>query len=593
MEVKEQIKRSISISDVVSLYVDLRPAGKYLKALCPFHTEKTPSFYVSPEKDSFSCYGCNTFGDIFTFIQEIESLSFPDAQKFLIDKFSIPINKKDSGNFVKKDLYNRINEIALKYFRTNLFDSKEGKKAQEYLKQRGISSKTIDDFQLGYALNKWDGLFNYLTQKTIDAQKSVELGLLIKNESQRIYDRFRGRIIFPIFSESGAPIAFGGRTIFDEQNKYLNSPDTPLYKKSNNLYGFNLTKTSMRKEKYSVLVEGYFDVVSLYQQGVQCVAASLGTALTEKQIYLLKRFSDKIYIFYDNDNAGVNAAARGIEMMFQQNINPGVITVGGDGVKDPDDFIKQHGIKGFNQAREKATDGFQFLIDNISKKYDLNIPEQKNDAIISIMNFVEKISEPIVRNGYLRMVADYFKVDESNLKINRLTRRDNSSDTTGPAKPLVITPAERIFLDSLLAMPALIGEIKELITDEVLSVLITRNIINLMVQNYNEKSGDIDDYKAIAAQLSAPERALFREIYVHAHTIEASKEEFEEKVESAYLHFLELVNKVRIKRIDQEIKIAGQQNDVPLINRLYTEKTKYITRKYEQNPSINIGGAVD
>jgi DNA primase len=577
---------------VVSLYVDLRPAGKYLKALCPFHTEKTPSFFVSPEKDSFSCYGCNTFGDIFAFIQNIENLSFPDAQKFLIDKFSIPIDKKQSTNFVKKDEFNRINEIALKYFRTNLLDSQEGKKAQDYLKQRGISAKTIDEFQLGYALNKWDGLMNFLTREKIDTQKSIQLGLLIKNENNRIYDRFRGRIIFPIFSESGAPIAFGGRTIFDEQNKYLNSPDTPLYKKSNSLYGFNLTKTAMREEKYSVLVEGYFDVVSMYQQGVRAVAASLGTALTEKQIYLLKRFSEHIYIFYDNDNAGINAAARGIEMMFQQNMNPGIIMVGGDGIKDPDDFIKQQGLKGFNQARENAKDGFHFLLENISKKYNLNIPEQKNDAINSIMNYVEKISEPIVRNGYLRMVADYFTVDEANLKINRRVKRNDSNSQT-QSNPLAITTAEKIFLDALLAKPELIGEIKELVSDEVLSVLVSRNIISLLLKNFNEKSQDIDDYKAMAEQMNEPERALFRKIYNDAANIDKPTEELENNIESSYLHFLDLVNKQRIKRIDQEIKIAGQKNDVQLINRLYTEKTKYITRKYEQNPSINIGGAVD
>jgi DNA primase len=260
MDAKEQIKRSVSITEVVSLYVDLKPAGKYLKALCPFHTEKTPSFFVMPDKDSFSCYGCNKFGDIFTFIQEIENLNFPEAMNFLIDKFNIPVERDNTAKGFKKDVYAKINQMAMKYFRDNLLDSPEGKKALEYLAKRGISRDTTELFSLGYAQNQWDGLYGYLRKHSGDIGKAIELGLLIKSDNHRIYDRFRGRIIFPIFPESDphTPIAFGGRTIFDDPGKYLNSPDTPLYKKSKHLYGFHLAKKSIRDTKYAVLVEGYF-----------------------------------------------------------------------------------------------------------------------------------------------------------------------------------------------------------------------------------------------------------------------------------------------------------------------------------------------
>jgi len=591
MDAKEQIKRSVSIADVVSLYVDLKPAGKNLKALCPFHTEKTPSFFVMPERDTFSCFGCNKFGDIFTFVQEIENLSFPDAMNFLIDKFNIPIEKKKSSGFFKKDLYVKINEIAMKYFRDNLFNvnSPESKKALNYLEQRGIQQKTVELFSLGYAENKWDGMYNFLKKNSCDIEKAIELGLLVKSNSNRIYDRFRGRIIFPILSESGTPVAFGGRTLFDEANKYLNSPDTPLYKKSKYLYGFNLSKKAIREKKYSILVEGYFDVISLFQEDVQNVAASLGTALTDSQIYLLKRFSDKIYIFYDSDKAGVAAAIRGIEKMFEQNVNPSIITFSHThaDVKDPDDFIRKKGVNAFNQLLETSIDGFKFLIGKIAQKYDLKIPERKNDAIQSIMNFVEKFSEPIIRDEYIRMVADFFKVDEKRLELKERNRP--STADRGPGKDLVVTPAERIFLESIFAMPELIGEVKGLLSDKMLSVLVSGNIIRLLVKNYNETTKEIDDYSKISKELSDAERGLFRNIFESKKNAETDRGHLEEQVESSLLEFQAMSNKRDARRIDQEIKIAEQQDNYELIQRLIKEKTRYITSKYKtKTASYNV-----
>jgi DNA primase len=593
MEEKEQIKRSVSITDVVSLYVDLRPAGKNLKALCPFHTEKTPSFYVMPEKDSFACYGCNKFGDIFTFIQEMENLSFPDAMNFLVDKFNIPVDRKAGGRSVKKDIYTRITEVALKYFRANLYDSPEGKKALRYLEERGIKPNTIDRFKLGYAINRWDGLYNHLKRESVDTAKSIELGLLIKKDSQRVYDRFRGRIIFPIFSESGAPIAFGGRTIFDEANKYLNSPDTPLYKKSKHLYGFNLTKNAIREAKCSVLVEGYFDVVSMVQHGVENVAASLGTALTESQIYLLKRFSDKIYIFYDSDSAGITAAVRGIEKMFEQNINPGIITLAGTETetKDPDDFIREYGVQGFNRLLESATGGFRFLIDNIARKYDLKVPERKNEAVRKIMEFVKKFSDPFIENDFTEMVENYFKVDGEELRKILRDRRGNK-DSHRLEKKLEITPAEHDFLKSLLVLPELIAEIEELVTEDILSVLASKNIVRSLLKHFNPGPGNID-IRAISETLNESERVLFREIYEQAATADVDRKLLEELVETSFLQFQEMVNKRRARWISREIRIAEGQNDRETLLKLCEDKLNKKQQKYRKKQHSTTGGTVD
>ncbi|MEN8223545.1 MAG: DNA primase, partial [Acidobacteriota bacterium] len=342
MEIKDQIKRSVSITDVVQSYgLDLKPAGKNYKALCPFHTEKTPSFFVKPESDSFACYGCNKFGDIFTFVQNIENVGFVEAMNLLIERFNIPVEKKKGFNYSKEKKYSLINETALKYFSDNLSGAGEGQRAMKYLKDRSISQETIKDFSLGYSLNKWDGLLTFLKNESLDLDMCVELGLLVRNNKGELYDRFRGRIIFPIFSESGNSIGFGGRTISDDKVKYLNSPETPLFNKGKNLYGFSMTRQYMREKKYSILVEGYFDVISLYQHGIKNVSASLGTALTPGQIHLLRRASDEIFIGYDSDNAGVEATVRGIERMFEQNLNPRIISFRGE--KDPDDFIRKHG----------------------------------------------------------------------------------------------------------------------------------------------------------------------------------------------------------------------------------------------------------
>lgn len=596
MDAKEQIKQSVSITEVVSLYVDLKPAGKYLKALCPFHTEKTPSFFVMPDKDSFSCYGCNKFGDIFTFVQEIENLSFPEAMNFLIDKFNIPVERDKTRSGIKKDVYANINQKAMKYFRDNLLDNPGGKKALEYLAKRGISRDTTDLFSLGYAQNQWDGLYGYLRKHSCDIGKAIELGLLIKSQNHRIYDRFRGRIIFPIFSESDphTPIAFGGRTIFDDANKYLNSPDTPLYKKSKHLYGFHLSKKSIRETKYAVLVEGYFDVVSLYQYGIENVAASLGTALTENQVYLLKRFIEKVYIFYDSDKAGVDATLRGIEKMFEQNINPGIIVLANTDAKDPDDFIKQHGVKAFHQLVDSATDGFKFLIRHMTRMYDMRIPERKNDAIRGIMNVVEKISEPIIRNEYIRMVADFFNIDESLLKSRKKTYAAGNS-LQESRKRLGITLAERVFLENILALPELISEIRELLTNELLSVLVSKNIIRLLLRHYYEEKKEIQDFNKISRELSEAEREEFRDAFERAAALKKGRDQVEEEIESCILEFQDISNKREVRRIDQEIKIAARENNIEMLQQLIQKKTKYIKSKYNIiNKNRNsIEGAVD
>jgi DNA primase len=577
MDVKEQIKRSISIVDVVSLYVNLKPAGRYLKALCPFHEEKTPSFFIMPEKNTYTCYGCNKFGDIFTFIQEIENISFSESINFLIEKFNIPVDRTFNKTSVKKDEYLNINKIALKYFRDNLFNSDEGKRAFEYLKNRGINSDSIELFSLGYAKNKWDGLYIYLKEKSCDIKKSVELGLLVKNEKNHFYDRFRGRVIIPIFSESGEIIAFGGRTLFEDKSKYLNSPDTLLYKKSKHVYGFNFSKEFIRETGKSILVEGYFDMISLFQNGVKNVVASLGTALTDSQTYILKRFSDNIYMFYDNDKAGISAIIRGIGEMFEQDVYPRILSY--KGLKDPDEFIKKRGIKEFNRLVDESFDAFSFLLNKADQDFNWRKnPEKIRDAIEYIKSFIHKMKDPVVRVQYIRRAADYFKVDDEEFKIIR----KGFSKNNGQVKELKLSVAERNFLEVIIKMPELIPEIKDLLNEEIMSVLVSKNILNLIFQNFNLKTNEIDDYKKLSEEMIEPERKVFNKIFREKDNTKKNRAESEEKMKYSFLKFQDKLNEKKISEIKKKIRIAEREDNSKMIKDLVKIKMQYIKDKHKQ-----------
>lgn len=577
MEVKDQVKARLSIVDVASLYVNLKPAGKNYKALCPFHSEKTPSFFVMPEKGTFSCFGCNKFGDMFTLIQEMENLSFPEAINFLVDRFNVPVERDDYKPRIKKDDYVHINEAALKYFMDNLYGSGEGKDALDYLLKRGITEETISEFSLGYAFNAWDGLYRYLAKNKFSIDKAVENGLLVKKGPGKVYDRFRGRIIIPIFSETGTIIAFGGRTMFNEPSKYLNSPDTPLYKKSKNLFGFNTSKQHIRKANSAVIVEGYFDMISLYQQGVQNTVASLGTALTAEQIQLLKRFSDDIYLFYDSDKAGVTAAVRGIEKMFEQNVNPRIMLA--PDAKDPDDFIRAHGSEGFENLRKNSLRGFKFLLDKASQDFDLRIPERKRDAVEFIKTFLLKMSDEIIRGEYARMAADFLDVDPLVLRKKQanLLNRNNSNGM------LAITPAEREFIEAIMASPTLIEEVKEFLNDEMLSVLACGNMIKSIFRHYNEQSGEIEDYKGLLDCLNDAERRELNHINSALDSLELDKINLSERLGNSFLKFQEKLNRLKLKELDREIKLKAKENKYHEVEELMALKSKFVQTMHKKN----------
>ncbi len=581
MEIKDQIKRSVSITDVVQSYgLDLKPAGKNYKALCPFHTEKTPSFFIKPESDSFACYGCNKFGDVFTFVQNMENIGFVEAMNLIIEKFNIPVEKKKGFNYSREKKYSVINDIALKYFSGNLSGSGEGNKAMEYLRARDISQKTINDFSLGYALNKWDGFLNFAKNKSLDLDMCIELGLLIKNSKGEVYDRFRGRIIFPIFSESGNVIGFGGRTISDDKIKYLNSPETPLFTKGKNLYGFNITKQFMREKKSSILVEGYFDVISLYQHGIKNVSASLGTALTPSQIHLLRRVSDEIFIAYDSDDAGIDATIRGIERMFEQNMNPNVFNLKGE--KDPDDFIRKYGSEEFYETAGSSEDGLRFIINTLTKKYNTDIPEKKRDAVNQVAQYINKFDDPIVKEGYITIAADFFNVNEKELDFSKaIPARDSKSQ-----KPVELLTSEKILLQSILKEPSFISMIEPLFNSRLYSVLNIGNLLKKIFSNYASENNM--NYDLLQEELSPAENITLRIVFDSVDEISGDISILEKNIESSMINFFRLLNEVEISEIGKKIKRAERDGNIEEIKKLIIIKNKFNQQKYK----VSLGGDI-
>jgi len=331
MEIIDQVRQAANIVEIASQYTTLKARGRKHVGLCPFHSEKTPSFTVDSEKNLFHCFGCGVVGDVFSLVMEKENFTFPEALKFLADKYHIalPEQRRISPQALKlEEQIFKINETVLAFFKKNLLNTQEWKKALEYLKKRGIPDAVIQEFKLGYALNTWDSLTAFFETKGVAPSLLEKAGLVLPGKKAgEYYDRFRGRVIFPIFGLTGKIAGFGGRALFDQEPKYLNSPETPVYAKGQMLYGLNFSKDAIRTAGEAILVEGYTDFLSLYRSGFKNCVASLGTALTPRQVGLVQRFAPRIVVNYDGDAAGRTAALRAVPICFEKGVETRVLVL--------------------------------------------------------------------------------------------------------------------------------------------------------------------------------------------------------------------------------------------------------------------------
>ena len=414
-----KIKNTADIVDIVSETVLLKKTGKNYIGLCPFHSEKTPSFTVSPEKQIFYCFGCGVGGNVFSFLMKQDGLSFPDAATMLARRYGIDIPAQTMSPEQKRRMSERenllaVNKLAMNFFRHSLLETAAGKKATEYLDKRGITKKTIDNFDLGYAPESWNNLANFFSKKGISLTLVEKSGLIIpRKDKNSFYNRFRDRIIFPIFDISMQIIGFGGRVMNDSLPKYLNSPETILYNKSRSLYGLNTAKGKCRKSETVYIAEGYFDLLALHQHGVQNSVATLGTSLTPEHIQMLRGFigkAGKVVLVYDSDAAGIKAALRSIEIFNKGYVDAKILILPAG--YDPDSYLFEFGFESFMNVASKALGVIPFLIDSAIKKHGLSV-EGKINIISDLKKPLTAINDFVARELYIRELAERIGIDET------------------------------------------------------------------------------------------------------------------------------------------------------------------------------------
>ncbi len=452
----EQLKQLVDIVDVVGNYVELKKNGANYKGLCPFHDEKTPSFIVSPSRQSFKCFGCGIGGDAIKFLMEYEKLSYPEAIEKLAHQYNFTLRyTQGSGGGGQQE--RRILETMGRWYRANL---DHHQKAKNYLKSRGVSLASIEKFALGYAPDSRATL-EFLQKTMIPLQKAEEVGL-VGHEGGRWYARLIDRIIFPIYSPSGAPVGFGGRTMGDHPAKYINSPQTKLFNKSRLLYGYHLAKEQIYRKKRIIVAEGYMDVIMLHQAGFNTAVATLGTALTSDHLPLLKKGEPEVIVAYDGDNAGIAAAQKAARLLSAHNFDGGVVIFSGG--KDPADMVNDGDIEGLEALFAAPVPFAQFVIDRIVAQHDLNAPKGKEQAFLQIQHFLQTLS-PFVQEKYLPYAALRLGVSTSMLLPRQAaspfypSSYPNRQTPPQPPKPTILTladVAEESIIKTLLKTPTLI-----------------------------------------------------------------------------------------------------------------------------------------
>ncbi len=578
-EVIQKVKEQNDIIDVISDTVRLKRTGRNYLGVCPFHHEKTPSFTVSRDKQIYKCFGCGAAGNVISFVMKTKNLTFPESVKFLAERVGIDIEESSEkkAQKIKFDKMYNINVEAARYFFNNL---RKNEKAYSYFKNRGIDDITMKRFGLGFATDGWHNLRNYLKTKGIKEEELLNLGLTIKSPKGSIYDRFRNRVIFPVFDYSGKVIGFGGRVLDDSKPKYLNSPETPLFKKGIHLYGLNFAiKNNM--DRAVVIVEGYMDCISLHQHGITNVVATLGTALTEYQAKLLKRYVDRVVISFDADIAGQNATLRGLEILKKEGFDIRVLQVPQG--KDPDEYIKANGKEAFI----KLIDNSLPLIDYRLKKSEDGINFTNKEMIIKYVKDVANILssvDSIERDVYVKQVSQKTGVSEEAIlenireilkKTSKYEEKDNINVDFG--QKLYLEPAyvkgERTLLKLMIEETESLQYILEHIHREDFILSSHKTIFDLIIEfenlPYKEKINKIDikcaeDSECIKEWINIQELQIKLGQYdmekmIHDCIREIKKFKLEESKKG-------IMNKIRMCEskglVDESIKLAEQLIDI-------------------------------
>jgi DNA primase len=556
MEFVDQLKSSIDIVKVIGEYVRLKRSGTGGRwvGLCPFHQEKTPSFSVNQTRQFFKCFGCGKGGDALNFVMELDGLTFPEALKLLAERNGIPMPRRSEYSDAEsrqRAALHEIHVIAANLYQANL-RGPQGAEARAYLARRGVSAEMIDTFALGYAEGSGQSLVRRLAQEKFTPAELDASGLVRRREDgSGSYDFFRGRLIFPIHNESGKVIAFGGRAMRDEdQPKYLNSSETPIYQKSSVLYNVNRARDSMRKTTRAILVEGYMDVIGVYAAGIKEVVAPCGTWFTNAQVRVLHRHSDTVVVNFDPDAAGAIAAEKAIQLLLDEGLH--VRVLGLDGGLDPDEYIKQNGADVYRAKLDQASGYFHWLADRARARFDMRSADGRMDAFKFLLPSVNKISDKLERAATAGDLAGYLGVDPG-LVLEQFKRAAAERRTpTAVAAPASQIPAmERMLLTALLASDAARAEILPRLDASVTENFATREIFEALRHTENSS------FSALEGRLSAPARDLL-------HHLLSADERMEDTValEQAQACLRRMEADVRKKRIDElRVKVKAAERE--------------------------------
>jgi DNA primase len=584
----DDVKNQADIIRVVSDYVTLKKRGANHIACCPFHSEKTPSFNVSQGKGIYKCFGCGAGGGIFDFVMQIEGCDFPEALRIVAEKSGIAIPVVDETEDHKKVEHNRevvtrLNELAAKFFENNLQDPGVGAQARDYFAARGLTEETIRIFRLGYAPDSWDALINHLRENGTTTDELDISGLAVLKETGGLYDRFRNRVMFPIVDSQGRVIAFGGRVMGEGEPKYLNSPETAIYTKGRNLYGLAFAKNEIRNKGFAILVEGYMDCLMPFQEGIHNIVASLGTALTDSQVRLLRRYMDKpqIIVNFDSDSAGQAATMRSIEMLLAEGFKINILQIPTG--KDPDEFVRTQGAKAFVALFKTTQPYIEYVIDRAIGEIDTSRPAGKVEAINSILPHLARMPDKVARAEYAEQLANRLKVDSRVIRDDMKRVAVNRQQALDPKKVRAaeeVTQGERQLLELMLANSHVRKAMVTNLTEADYSELATGAVFKAIIELQNQEREP--DFTNLSQSLAEePERDLIPTLLM-SDLSWAGNHDFDTLFKKA----TEALSSLRRKRFERrldviqiEISQAERDNNTEQVLQLYQEKMDIQKRK--------------
>jgi len=569
----EEIKNRADILGLVSEYVTLKKAGRNFVGLCPFHKEKTPSFTVNPEKQIFYCFGCGEGGNVFTFLMKINNMSFPEAVRHLAGKMGIVITARRVSRAEKEKIsiseeIKRVNQLAAGYFSKILF-SEEGNLVREYLGKRGISDSVIEEFSLGYSMDGWEYLRSFFERENIHLELVEKAGLIISRSSGGFYDRFRGRLIFPIEDIGGDVIAFGGRIIGDGEPKYLNSPESPIYIKGKSLYGLSRTKNDIRKKDYAILVEGYFDLLSLRSYGIFNVVATLGTAITREHVDLIRRYTRNLIVMFDPDEGGKNALERSLKLFLEGDLSTRIVVLP-DGY-DPDEYIRKFGRERLDDAVARSQSIVDYYIEDIiggGENFEENL-----DLTKKAVSFVSSVGDPIQRNLFIKRVSEKLGIEQGLLK-GHITGKLNSpkatgEDLSGKRKTRGVDMVEIGLIYMILEYPY---KIPEVVNGKILDYFVSEDLKrlgNVLKQSYNRKKNpDVSEIVNDLEDGVVKKRFLELMMAESPYNVAVVDKVFADSVKKIKQRWY----KGRYRSLNKKLIKAQETGDLKLCDRLLMEK---------------------